>query len=180
MQLKPTTAIVVLSLVVASLLVSGCTTSTTNQTPSATPSTVTHDAFLEKYLAAYKSAWYAEKDVNITMWNLTWTNSTSVRLECTEFNKSLNEAFNYVQTYLVFPTSQEATNYLAAMNKTAYSLASTAYTSGGTYQNVTGQAPQIYKYYKWNEANLNNLPEYTLPAIKQMDNLIVIHTGKQI
>ena len=42
MQLKPITAIAVLSLVVASLLVAGCTTSTTsntNQTPSATPST---------------------------------------------------------------------------------------------------------------------------------------------
>jgi outer membrane murein-binding lipoprotein Lpp len=42
MQFKPITAIIVLSLVVASLLVAGCTTSTTsntNQTPSATPST---------------------------------------------------------------------------------------------------------------------------------------------
>ena len=42
MQLKPITATAVLLLVVASLLVTGCTTSTTsnnNQTPSATPST---------------------------------------------------------------------------------------------------------------------------------------------
>jgi len=42
MQLKSITAIIVLSLVAASLLVSGCTTSTTsntNQTQSATPST---------------------------------------------------------------------------------------------------------------------------------------------
>jgi len=41
MQFKPIIAIIVLSLVVASLLISGCTTSTTNQTPSptATPTT---------------------------------------------------------------------------------------------------------------------------------------------
>jgi len=37
MQLKPITAIIVLFLVVASLLVAGCTNSTTNQTSSASP-----------------------------------------------------------------------------------------------------------------------------------------------
>lgn len=58
MQLKPITAILVLVLVVASLLVSGCTTSTTNQTSSES-STATHDAFLVNYLAAYKNSTYA-------------------------------------------------------------------------------------------------------------------------
>jgi hypothetical protein len=38
MQLKPITTIIVLFLVLASLLVAGCTTNTTNQTTSATPS----------------------------------------------------------------------------------------------------------------------------------------------
>ena len=39
MKLKPIAAIIVLSLVVACLLVAGCTTSNTNQTTSTTPST---------------------------------------------------------------------------------------------------------------------------------------------
>jgi ABC-type Fe3+-citrate transport system substrate-binding protein len=52
---KKLLAIIVL-VMIASLSVAGCTTSTTsntNQTPSA--STATHDAFLEKYLAAQKT-----------------------------------------------------------------------------------------------------------------------------
>jgi outer membrane murein-binding lipoprotein Lpp len=43
MQLKPITTIIVLSLVVASLLVAGCTNSTTNQTSSASPTSAAGD-----------------------------------------------------------------------------------------------------------------------------------------
>src|SRR5664279_5069158 len=124
MQVKPITAIVVLLLVVASLLVSGCTTQTdniaTNQTPSTTTSTATHDAFLEKYLAAYKNTSYANKNTSIKAWEVTWINSTSARLEWTVFGNSTNGTYNYQETYLVFPTTQDATNYLNATNKTAY------------------------------------------------------------
>ena len=148
MQVKPITAIVVLLLVVASLLVSGCTTQTdniaTNQTPSTTTSTATHDAFLEKYLAAYKNTSYANKNTSIKAWEVTWINSTSARLEWTVFGNSTNGTYNYQETYLVFPTTQDATNYLNATNKTAYSLVNTIYPSGGAYRNLTGNAPQIY------------------------------------
>lgn len=50
MQLKPIAAIAVLLLVVASLLVTGCTIST-----ASTASTATHDAFCEKRLAVNKN-----------------------------------------------------------------------------------------------------------------------------
>jgi outer membrane biogenesis lipoprotein LolB len=109
MQVKPITAIVVLLLVVASLLVSGCTTQTdntaTNQTPITTTSTATHDAFLEKYLAAYKNTSYANKNTSIKAWEVTWINSTSARLEWTVFGNSTNGTYNYQETYLVFPTT---------------------------------------------------------------------------
>ena len=73
MQLKPITAIIVLLLVVASLLVSGCTVNTSNQTPSAsatpsataTPSAQTETTtFTRKrgYSIAYLRAW--SRDVN--------------------------------------------------------------------------------------------------------------------
>jgi len=179
MQLKSITAIVVLLLVVASLLVSGCTsgtTSNTNQTPSA--STATHDAFLEKYLAAYKNTSYSDKDRSVRAWELTWINSTSARLEWAFLNKTVNTTGNYVQTLMVFPTTRDATNYLNAMNKTAYSLASTQYPSEGTFRNATGHAPTVYKEYVWNEGNPFNLSDFKYHDISQLDNIIVVTTGK--
>ena len=180
MQLKPITAIAVLFLVLASLLVSGCITNNTNQTPSATPSTATHDAFLEKYLAAFKNNFTSRGSLNFKVWELTWTNSTSARLQYTYLNTTTNVTWSYDDTLMVFPTSQDATNYLNSMNKTAYSLASTKYTSGGAYQNVTGHVPEIYKYYAWNEGNPFNISEYKGHGIEQLDNIIWISTGKRL
>jgi len=78
MQVKPITAIAVLLLVVASLLVAGCTsnnTSTTNQTP--TSSTATHDTFLEKYLGVYKNGTYSDNNLTVKAYEVTWINSTA-------------------------------------------------------------------------------------------------------
>jgi len=183
MKVKSIAVMAVLVLIVASILMAGCTISTTNntnQTPSATPNTATHDAFLEKYLATYKNTSYANKNTSVKAWEVTWINSTSARLRWTVFAKSTNGTYNYQETYLVFPTTQDATNYLTAFNKTAYSLVNTIYPSGGAYQNFTGHAPQIYKLYQWNEGNPINISEYTYHQISQIDNIIIVTTGKQL
>jgi hypothetical protein len=167
--------------VVASLLVSGCTTSTTNQTPStnATSSTAAaHDAFLEKSLATYKNLSYSDSNWSVRAWELTWINSTSALLQDTWLNKTTNVTEAWDETFIVFPTIQEATNYLNAMNMTAYSLASTEYTSGGVYQNVTGHAPQIYKEYVWNEGNPLDISAHKLHEIVQTDNIVFVSTKK--
>jgi outer membrane murein-binding lipoprotein Lpp len=179
MQFKSITAIIVLSLVVASLLVSGCTNSTnnTNQTPSAATQ---HDAFLEHYLAADQNLSYADKNYSYKAWEVTWINSTSARLEDTYLNTSRNTTTNEVATYIIFPTTQDATNYLNGMNKTAYSLASTVFPSGGLYPKITGHAPQVYKLYQWNEGNPFNISEYKLHVIVQFDNMVKIGTAKQL
>jgi hypothetical protein len=177
MQLKPITAIIVLLLVVASLLVSGCTNNTTNQTPSGTPSTTTHDAFLEKFLAAYKDVQYSNKSQQVHAWELDWINSTSARLQTTlawKSSSNTNYTTAYDLTYTVFPTSQDATSYVNAINKTAYSLASTVYTDspgGVAYKNVTGQAPQIYKYYQLDTLSARK-------EIHQADNILYVGTTK--
>jgi outer membrane lipoprotein-sorting protein len=179
MRVKPITVITVLLLVVASLLVSGCTTSTTsntNQTPSA--STATHDAFLEKYLGVFKNQTYSDKNQTVKAYEVSWTNSTSAREELTTLNKTTNRTVNGVFTDMIFPTTQDATQYLNGMNKTAYSLGSTQYSSGGAYQKTTGHAPTVYKYYEWNEGNPFNISEYKQHAIQQLDNIIIISTGK--
>ena len=184
-KLKPITAIAVLLLVAASLLVSGCTTSntsTTNQTPSAsaTSSIAAHNATLENYLATYKNGTYSDKNATVKAYEVTWINSTSARVEQTVLNKTRNVTANVVTTLIIFPTTQAATNYINAMPKTNYSLASTQYPSGGAYQIATGHAPTVYKSYEWNEGNPFNISEYKQHAIQQLDYLVATSTGKYL
>jgi hypothetical protein len=181
MQLKPIAAIAVLLLVGASLLVAGCTSSPNNQTPSATSHTEFRDTFLVTYLAAYKSASYLDTNTNYTAWEVTWINTTSARIQQTSINKTTNATWNLVDTVIVFPTTQDATNYLNAMNKTAYSLSSTVYrSSGGAYRSATGNAPTVYKLYEWNEGNPFNISEFRDHNIYQLDNIITIETGTHL
>jgi hypothetical protein len=168
MQPKSIVAIVVLLLIGLSLSVAGC--STNNQTSSTTASTTTHDAFLEKYLAEYKQVTYTETLENINAWNLTWINGTSAHLEWRV------GTLNYVETFIKFPTTLDATHSLNAMNLTAYSLCSTQYSAGGTFQKTTGHAPQTYKDYEWNEGTQSNIAKYKYHQITQLDNLLIIRT----
>jgi hypothetical protein len=80
---------------------------------------------------------------------------------------------------MVFPTTQDATNYFNAINKTNYSLAgtSTQHISGGAYLNVTGHAPQIYIHYYGFEGNISNISEFRARTIVQVDNIVVITTA---
>jgi thiol-disulfide isomerase/thioredoxin len=137
-----------------------------------------HDAFLEKLLAAVKNNAYSNSNASVKAWELTWINSTSARLQATERDKPSNYTWNHDITYVVFPTSQDATNYLNAMNKTAYSLYSTETPNGTVYQNVTGYAPQIYKQYTWNEGNPSNISEFKGHVITQINNVLVVDTAK--
>jgi predicted small secreted protein len=184
MQFKSTTAIVVILFVVASLLVSGCVNnttsniSTTNQTPST--SAATHDVFLENYLAAFKNGTYSDTRISIKAWELTWINSTSAQLQLATVNKSTNVTYSSNQTFMVFSTAQDATNYLNSANMTAYSLASTVYPAEGAYRMATGHAPQIYKQYQWNEGNPFNISEYKFHQIEQLDNVVRIATAKSL
>ena len=178
MQLKPITAIIVLLLVVVSLLVAGCTTSTTsntNQTPSATPSTETHNATLEKYLAAFKEKDSSNKNLSITTWEVEWINSTSARV--TAVLNSTNVTYNsttpvsWNDTFIVFPTSQDATNYLSAMNKTEFGDPTSSVFWSQINQNVTGHAPEINKMYTKPVSVSKTISKNIY--ILQLDNLIM-------
>jgi hypothetical protein len=154
---------------VAALSIAGCTNATNNTNQAATQ----HDAFLETYLAAYKNETYASNGTHITAWELDWNNGTLARVQHTVLNKSTNATWAWDETVMIFPTSQDATNYVNAMNKTTYSLASTEYPSGGAYQNVTGHAPQIYKVYQYNEIN-------RVHYIEQRDNIVFVSTATRL
>ena len=171
MQSRSITAIVVFSLVVASLFVAGCTTSDISQS---SPSKGKHDAFLENYLETYKNSFDSDPRLNVNAWELTWINSTSAQLAVTFLNKTTNTTVNSVQTLSVFPSTKHATNYLDAMDKAAYSLASTQYPNGGIYQLATGNVPHVYRDYVWNEGNQTS--EYSHHEIQQLDDLLIITT----
>lgn len=178
MRLKPIAAtMTVLLVVVASLLVSGCRT-TTNNTNQPSATTAAHDAFLERYIAAYKSNRTADNVSQLKAWEVTWINSTSARVQYSALDKSTNQTGALDETFIVFPSSQDATNYLNTMNLTAYSLASTQYPAGGAYEVATGHGPQTYKEYIWNEGNPLNISEYKVHGIHQLDNIIAITTEK--
>jgi hypothetical protein len=96
---------------------------------------------LERYLEADKNDKFSNQTLSIKAWEVEWLSSTSARLKWSALDKSTDVTGDYVQTFPVFSTSQDAINYLNAMNKTAYSLASTVY-EGRVYPDVRGHAPQ--------------------------------------
>jgi hypothetical protein len=183
MQLKPITVIAVLLLLVASLSVTGCISNTTNQTPSpsVTLSTVktsgaTHrDAFLEKYLTQYTNIALSNSSYSIKSWEITWINNTSVRLKWTGLDKSTNQTARWDETLIVFPTSKDATNYLNAMNKTAYSLASEELIIQA-YRKAAGHTPKIDKFIVYSEGSPSEVSAYRIHGVKQLDNLIITST----
>jgi len=163
---------IVAIVIVASLSVAGCTTTnnTTNNT-NQTTSAAAHNVTLEKYLAAYKNSYSSDINYSLQAWQLTSINSTSANLLETVLNNNTNVTDAWAETIMLFPTTQDATNYVNAMNLTNYSLASTVY-GAGAYQNVSGHAPQIDRYYVWNEGNPSNISEYRFHQITQLDNLV--------
>lgn len=173
-MIKKFVAIILFIVVVCTI--AGCTSSPTNQTPS--PSTATHDAFLEEFLATVKNLQYMASNQTIKAWDLSWINSTSARVQASVL--ASNQTWARDMTYMTFPTTQDATNYLNTFNKTDYSLASTVYPSDGPYQTLKGHPPQIYKVYTRYEGNVYNISEYKYHEIAQVDNIIVVTTAKRL
>jgi hypothetical protein len=127
---------------------------------------------LEKYLAAYTNIALSNSSYSINSWEITWINNTSVRLKWTGLDKVTNQTARWDETLIVFPTSKDATNYLTAMNKTAYSLASEE--SGiQAYRKATGHAPKIDKFVVFSEGSPAGVSGYRIHGVKQLDNLII-------
>ena len=166
--MKPLTFAACITIIAALLIgTCGCTSSnqTSNQTPIASQSAAAQqNTLLQNYLAAYKNQVYSNNNLQITRWELDWVNNTAATLQLTELNKTSNQTTRVNATYEVFPTTQDATNYVNAMNLTGFSL-STVYPGAGAYQNATGHAPQTYKQYELDDGNQHIV-------ITQIDNLI--------
>jgi hypothetical protein len=142
-------------------------------TANATPSAAAHDTFLASYLAQYKDTVYSSGKYDVKAWNVEWLNRTSARLQLTAYVKSDDQTVTENRTYVVFPTTEDATAYVRGLDKTGYNLKSTEYTSG-TYEKVRSHVPQVYLDYERYDGNPANISEYHAHEIWQMDNLVVV------
>jgi len=174
-MIKKLLAIIVF-MIVASLSIAGCTTTTNNTTANTSP---THDALLEKFVNATKQATYGNASNTVQAWDVTWNNGTSVTILETvkQSSNGTNSTVSVNETLLSFSTTQDATNYLNAFDKTNYSLTSTNYsiTGSGDYHNATGHYPSVYKEYSYIEGSIfTSVKGYELV---QLDNIIQMATA---
>jgi len=161
---------------IASLSVCGCTTTTNNNAATSPPTT--HDALLEKLVNATKEEVYGNASYAVQAWDVTWNNGTSVTVLGTVEETSTGITVAANSSFMSFPTTQDATNYLNAFSKTNYSLTSTNYASDTShiYYNATGHAPSVYKEYTYTEGSILGGSE-RVHELTQFDNVIQVGTA---
>jgi outer membrane murein-binding lipoprotein Lpp len=168
--------VITVLVIVASLSVCGCTTTTNNNTATSPPTT--HDALLEKLVNATKEEVYGNESYAVQAWDVTWNNGTSVTIIGTAEETSTGITVAANSTLMSFPTTQDATNYLNAFNKTNYSLTSTDYASDTNhiYYNATGHTPSVYKEYTYTEGSILD-GSMKVHELIQYDNIIQMGTA---
>jgi hypothetical protein len=174
MQFKLLALPAVLFLVVASLFVAGCTTSTTSNTnQTTTPSTTTPDTVLERFVTAYK-AFVTDAlgpgNGTITDWQVTWHNNTTANIRATAHYTQANVTVMYNRTVTSFSSTDAASAHLANYNLTGY-VPSTNLTieRGNVSQTALGHPLTVLKAYGKVSEDLRTTFE-----VEQADNLFII------
>lgn len=177
MRFKSITTIILLSLVAASLMISGCTNNT-NTTNTATTSPSAHDALLEKYVNVTQTGEYSNKSREVVAWLVTWNNDTSVTILHTVRFRNDNSSVSYNITLIKFQSTQDATNYLKSLDKSGYSLISTSFKTSDVpnLRYITGHDPSVYVEYQKTEGSVFDLT-YKGTWLTQYDNIIYIQSG---
>jgi hypothetical protein len=160
---------------IASLSACGCTTTTNKNTVTSPP--MMRDALLEKLVNATKEEVYGNASYTVQAWDVTWNNGTSVTILGTvEETTGITVVAN--STFMSFPATQDATNFLNVFNKTNYSLTSTDYASDTShiYYNATGHAPSVYKEYTYTEGSILG-GSVKVHELIQFDNVIQMGTA---
>jgi hypothetical protein len=143
MQLKPITAIAVLLLVVASLLVAGCTSSTSSSTVSTDYPTSGHSKLIEGTVAYRKSiAESTSGSDKPKAFEVTWITDTKAkvheeRLDPQDYRVSVNDI-----TFTHYPNTNEASTYFN-MYKGRYGFSDPSY-QVINYEKLTGKLPTVY------------------------------------
>jgi len=143
---------------------------TTSPTPSA------HNPALEKLVNEFKQAQnHRVVSGALPTFNVIWHNANSVTLE-TFFSD--NPTFPENTTWIAFPTTTDATNYLNTADKSDYRLLnetnSRSASFASQYYNATGYYAQTYRH--WYNLGLFQTPTTGRSSITQRDNILEFTT----
>lgn len=163
--------VAVLIIGIALSAVAGCTVHITNTQISPSPSTKP-DSKLDRYVEAYHQTMKELHPTNLTIFRVTWNNSTTVQIQ-TAFTytrllpTTTSDTESENATVIKFRYPDEATRYLYS-HTTGYFLSSTKYPQNNTglYPPVrayelanhleNGSGPSVYAYYRGVEGTATN------------------------
>lgn len=159
-------------LLVATVLVAGCTTNTKTNTSTSNNFTST-DRGQSPFLTAYVNALHddvaeraAQQNMTLKIWAPQWAGGfVKIRYELS--NSSLNSSNN--MTLLQFQSIDDASAFVKNKSST-YTLLNAKYESGSAYERVTGNKPETYVAYS--ESGLSTSSQSITYNLIQLDNLV--------
>jgi hypothetical protein len=142
--------------------------STSTPSPSATPSG--HNPVLEQTVILSENNKNKLMGYTLESWNVIWHSDNSVTMLSTIITNGTNSTASDNETLIAFPTTQDATNYLNALDLNNYRLMSTTYNTSlpiAIYPIALGHDPQTFQ--EWSTPVPLNGPYY---MIGQYDNIL--------
>jgi hypothetical protein len=167
--MKPITAIIVLLLLVASLSVAGCTSSSSSNTvstdyPTSGRSNLVGGA-VEYLRSEYNIGYLNEKQKSF---DVNWISNTQAQIHEEFIDTQDYSTIEHDYTITHFPSTAEATTYLQTSTITYAGTSTTPNTPIIDYYKITGTTPTVYKVYQ---------EDFGLESISQFDSLIVEYTA---
>lgn len=192
MRFKFAGAMTILLLVTFALSSAGCTTLMNNKggqqaTPQTSPSTadISRDKLLNQIVSRVRALADSLKGNDTrTAWNVTWLNSSAVQIQISKYNRVANVTSDGKMTYIRFPSTTAATDYLNghsagySLNRTQYNRSrdSTLFfgpTTFASYEAAAGHPPSVYKVYQETPEPISYYQSHTL-RITQYDDVILL------
>jgi len=160
-----------LIIVLFASVTAGCanTSSYPNYPTAPQSSPVTHDAVLEKFVAAdYNDT---VRNITINKWEVTWNNSTALIVHAEGGLKGANNTVSINKTAMRLPSINASTAFVNAYNLTGYSQVQIANVNATIYQQATGHNATVIRMYE----NTSQSPSSLIVArVTQLDDIVVI------
>jgi hypothetical protein len=158
---------------IAVVIIAGCTLNTTTNTSSSINNTSTNQG-QSRFLSAFVNAYHddivqkaAEQNMTLQIWAPHWAGGL-VKIQYELSNSSLNSSYN--TTLLQFKTVADAAAFIK--NKSAtYALLAIEYENGSAYERVAGHKPTIYIEYR--KSGSSTSTENVTYNLVQIDNMVV-------
>jgi hypothetical protein len=160
-----------LIIVLFASVTAGCanTSSYPNYPTAPQSSPVTHDAVLEKFVAAdYNDT---ARNITINKWEVTWNNSAALIVHAEGGLKGANNTVSINKTAMRLPSINASTAFVNAYNLTGYSQVQIANVNATIYQQTTGHNATVIRMYE----NTSQSPSSLIVArVTQLDDIVVI------